>query len=297
MELVIVSGKGGTGKTFISSNTLYYLNEHADIPTVGADADVEAPDLILTLGSSHETEKCFEVYESQKARIDYSKCLGSSCLACIGTCMFKALEVVNGKPVVIEENCEGCTACSIVCRVGAITYYTKLTGRVCLYKVGSIHVVSGDLEIGERNSGHLVYRVREFARDVCRDLKYKHVIVDAAAGTGCPVISSLVGVDKAIIVVEPTPQGIEGALRVRKLTKLMNIHTYVIVNKYDLNEELSRRIGDVLDAEVLGMVPYDHAVVEAYANMKPVIVHNPHSKASKHLLKILEVIAFSVMGS
>jgi len=297
LELVVVSGKGGTGKTFIASNLLYYLNKHVSIPSVGADADVEAPDLVLALSSRHKTEKCVEIYESRKARINYDKCIGLSCLECTRVCMFKAIDVVGDRPAVIEENCEGCTACSIVCKANAITYYTKLTGRICLYRIDTVPIVSGDLEVGERNSGHLVYKVREFAKDVCREFRYKHIVIDAAAGIGCPVISSLVGADKAIIVVEPTPQSIEGALRILKLAKLMNVHTYVVINKHDLNEEFSKKISDVLDAEILGMIPYDYAAVKAYANMQPLIAYNPHSKASKHLLKVLEVIAFSVMRS
>ena len=297
MELVVVSGKGGTGKTFIASNLLYYLNRRVGIPSVGADADVEAPDLVLALGSGYRIEKCFEVRESRKAKIDSNKCLGLTCLECIRVCMFKAIDVVGDRPVVIEENCEGCTACSIVCKTNAITYYTKLTGKICLYRVDTVPIISGDLEVGERNSGHLVYKVREFAKDVCRELECKHIVIDAAAGIGCPVISSLVGADKAIIVVEPTPQSIEGALRIRKLAKFMNVCTYAIINKHDLNEELSKKISDMLDVEVLGMVPYDYAAVKAYANMQPLIAYDPYSEASKHLLKVLEVIAFSVMGS
>ncbi|RLG89205.1 MAG: ATPase [Thermoprotei archaeon] len=295
MEIVIASGKGGTGKTFLSSNLIHYMNKYVEL-VIGADADVEAPDLALALGGVERIMYSENLYESRKAVIDHNKCLGPRCSKCLSICRFHALKVVGSSIEVIEENCEGCGACSIVCPVNAISFKVTLTGRlyICHVRTNST-IVTGDLEVGQRNTGHLVYRVKELAHKYAEEVNAKHIIVDAAAGIGCPVISSLAGADVLIIVSEPTPQSFQGAQRLLEMSRGMRLRTYLVINRYDLNEEFALKMARELDIELLGLIPNDFSVVKSYAAMKPIIEYQPRSRASQSLRRLLETITTSVM--
>ncbi len=280
LEIVFASGKGGTGKTFLSSNFLYYLGPEE---AIGIDADVEAPDLLLALGG--EKRRLFEqeVWESWKAKICEEKCLGGECLKCLEVCRFFAIEAEEGVPRIIEENCEGCGACSIVCPKGAISLYKKRTGVIyaSLTPRGEC-VLSGDLEIGGRNTGHLVEILKDLGKERASELGVPHVIVDAAAGIGCAVISSLVGADVLVVVAEPTPQSLQGASRIIEVSRGMNVKKrFLVFNKAEREEE-------DLGIEVLGEIPYDPKVFLAYSEMRPILEMFPNSKASKALKEIFE---------
>ena len=293
MEIVVASGKGGTGKTFISSNLLFFLNSFG-IPSVGADADVEAPDLILAVGDCLEKISSKEVYESEKAMILDDKCI--RCGACKSVCGYEAIEYVDNEMVVIEYLCDGCGACRLVCPSDAINFYTKLTGKISICKCSDgIYVVTGDLEIGEKNSGHLVYEVKKVAHEILNEINARHVIVDSAPGVGCPVISSISGADILIIVVEPSLQSLQGAKKLREIAGHFNVKTFVVINKYDLNLNLCSKISSILDAEVIGRIPYDEKVVQSYTSMIPIIEYDRDSKASRALLEMFSNLADKVI--
>jgi len=295
LEIVIASGKGGTGKTFFSSNFIHYMNKYVE-PVIGADADVEAPDLALALGGVEKVIHSESLYESRKAIINHDKCLGIKCSKCISVCRFHALRIVGNSIEVINENCEGCGACSIICPVKAIEFKDTLTGKlyICHVKTSNV-IVTGDLEIGQRNTGHLVYRVKELAHDYGGKIGVKHVVVDAAAGIGCPVISSLAGADVLILVSEPTPQSFQGAQRLLEISRSMKLKAYLVINRYDLNEEFALKISKELDVELLGLIPNDFSVIRSYAAMKPIIEYRPESRASQALRRLFEIIATSVV--
>ena len=286
MEIAVASGKGGTGKTFLASNLTIFLERELG-GAVAVDADVEAPDLAIALGGVDEVLSRREVWESAKASIDYEKCTG--CLKCHDACMFDAIVVEGAKPRIIEEYCEGCGACRLVCSAKAIEIREALTGYLSVIKtVGGIYAVMGDLEVGGRNTGHIVYMVREEARKLAEKLGKKFIVIDSAPGIGCPVVSSLSGADILIVVVEPIPQSLQGAKRVLEVAEAFRLRSYLVLNKYDLNEEFSKRIPEELGLEVLGRIPYDEEVVESYTMMNPIILSDPGGRVGGALKEIFE---------
>jgi len=283
-EIVVASGKGGTGKTFIASNLLYYLRHYASKNAVGVDADAEAPDLALALGGYQEIKRVQEVEESRKAVIDENTC--TQCLTCVSICRFAAITVQDGRPVVIEEYCEGCGACALVCPAGAIKCKVVRTGKLILGRTKTgIDVVTADLEVSGRNTGHLVYMAREFAKSLNPEI----IVVDAAAGIGCPVISSLVGAAHLVVVVEPTPQSLQGAERLTEVASKLNIPYSVIINKADLNPDFRREIESRSGSNEVGEIPYSDDVVKYYVNMTPLLSTREHP-LSKQLVDMFEKI-------
>ncbi len=292
MEIVIASGKGGTGKTFITSNLLYYINNILNISAIGVDADVEAPDLVLALGGVLEVINEEEIYESRKAYIDYDRC--NYCLNCTNVCNFEAIDLVDGKPVIIQEFCEGCGACSIACPLEAINYKTVLTGKLITCKTRyNCTVVTGDLELGGRNSGEIVYRAKSLAHRLCKELNNDLVIVDAAPGIACPVISSLAGADYLIIITEPTRQAIKGMERLHQLAKHFRLKMGLIINRCDLDLKLSSEVKSKvrdLEIEFLGEIPISYEVVKSYVDMTPILALQTDSEIKKLVRSVIENI-------
>ena len=290
MEIVVASGKGGTGKTFIASNLTYYVNSHVGEGVIAVDADVEAPDLLLALGGLSKELWTKEYYGAKIPEIDYSKCV--KCWKCLEACQFNALIKGEFGPKVLYDRCEGLGTCGIVCPQQAISFRDKKTGRLfAALTPYDITVVTGDLEVGGGNSGRLVYELKNNAYKLSSQRRATYLVVDAAPGIGCPVISSIRGANILIVVVEPTLQSVKGAKRLLKTAEVFKVKRFLILNKYDLNPSFSSKISEILNAEVLGEVPYDESVVKSYSVMEPLIRYNAYSKASKALLKILENLA------
>ncbi len=292
MEIVVASGKGGTGKTFIASNLLYYLTSIRSRRCVGLDADVEAPDLAIALGGYREVEHEIESRAGRRPYIDYSICI--RCGRCVSVCRFGALSLRNGVPIVDIDECEGCGVCAAVCPVHAIRMVEHRIGKIVvgITKYG-VRVVSGDLDPGGSNSGKLVYELKAVVRELYHN-KAEIFVVDAAAGIGCPVISSIAGANLVIIVVEPTPQSIQGAERLKHIAETLHIKHIAIVNKWDLNPDAVKDIEKEFD--VIGRVPFDRAVFESYTNMTPSMLYDPESRASKILLEIFDSIYSEFLG-
>ena len=192
MEIAIASGKGGTGKTFISSNLIYYVGSILNENVVGVDADVEAPDLVLALGCHECKVKEIEFRESRKAKIIHEKCI--NCEECLRHCKFNAIVKIDNKLQVVKEFCEGCGVCLTICPVKAIELSIAKTGVIEIYECSDkIRIISGDLDVGEKTSGHLVYEMRNLAKELAGKYGAKNIVIDVAAGIGCQVISSIVG--------------------------------------------------------------------------------------------------------
>ena len=286
MEIVVASGKGGTGKTFLASNLAILIDEKLD-GVVAADADVEAPDLILAMGGEKRLLKSREIWESMKASINYELC--NRCLKCVDVCMFDAIKLVDGKPKIVEEFCEGCGACAHVCPVNAISFRKARTGRIySVETMAGVKTTTGDLEIGGRNTGELVYLVREEAKEFARKDHVKNIIIDSAPGIGCPVISSLSGAELLIIVVEPTPQSLTGAKRLLKVAESFKMKVTYVVNKFDLNEEFLKTIDSELGLECVGKIPYDSKVPSSYSMMKPMAIYGMDTRAGRALKEVFE---------
>jgi len=284
-EVVVASGKGGTGKTFISSNLAFFIRHHVNKGVICADADVEAPDLILALGGIREVIRERRFYGTKLPVIDYSVCI--KCGSCVEACRFNALRMSEKGPIVDYYSCEGLGTCSLVCPVNAISFKEKAIGKIIVAKSGvNLLTVTGDLEIGESNSGRLVYELKREARDLAVKEGVNYVVVDAAPGIGCPVISSLSGADVLLVVIEPIPQSLSGARRLIEVSEKLNVNWYVILNKYDLNVEFSKDILNTFKSKVLGMIPYDFEVIVSYSKMTPLLSLKPSSSTSNALKKI-----------
>ncbi len=281
---MVASGKGGTGKSFFSSNLAYYINvEYGGV--VAVDADAEAPDLLLLLGGSCKCVGVERLGGSWRALIDYSRC--TSCLECVSVCRFYALDVVDGKLVVNKLYCEGCRACSLVCRYNAIDFIEVESGVIRHdISCSNVYVVTTDLVIGGRNTGKLVYLAREQASKKASEKGYKYIVVDAAAGIGCPVISSIVNSDLLVIVVEPTKPSINGALRLKDIADHFSIDSYLVVNKTGFTSISPEDIARELGIELLGSIPYDRVVVDSIACMKPMLAYKPDHVVSKKLREV-----------
>ncbi len=279
-QIAILSGKGGTGKTSISA-AFATINSN----TVVADCDVDAANLYLILQpQNYKTEHFITGF---KAIIDYNKC--TNCGLCAKYCRFGAINTINGRTQISETSCDGCKLCSNVCNFNAITMMPsqKSCWYIGNYRNGTM--IHARLWPGEENSGKLVNIVREQATKVAALEKNNTIIIDGPPGIGCPVISTITGIDKAIIVTEPSSSAFNDMNRLFELIKNFKTKPYVIINKYDLNTDISKQILNwcvTNNVEVLGQIPFDPQIVESMLNCKSIIEWAPESETSKTLINI-----------
>lgn len=283
-ELVIASGKGGTGKTTVAASLAVFLAKAGE-KIVVADADVDAPDLILAMGGG-KTISSTEIEASEKAVIDESKC--TECGNCVDACPFGAIVAQDNRPTVVRLMCEGCGACKVVCPVDAIEIKKAATGALKIEKTKyGFPSVTGYLRLGEHNSGYLVASVKSSGRKTAEELGAKALVVDAAPGIGCTVIASVSGASYVIAVTEPTPAAKRDLERLVKVIKHFNVPAGVVINKANLSNDfrisLENWITNELGYQILGEIPIDYEVVKALVNMVPVTEFNPNAEASKIL--------------
>jgi len=263
-EIVVISGKGGTGKTSIAGCFAAMAKD-----AVVADCDVDAADLHLILGPRIKEEHEFS--GGKKARIVTDKCRG--CGRCAEVCEFGAVLVKDPKKsglerryVIDEISCEGCGVCRYFCPFGAIEFEEAINGKWFVSQTRFGTMLHAELGTGEENSGKLVSLLRKEAKRRAEEEKKDLIIVDGSPGIGCPVIASLAGADFAVIVTEPTMSGLHDLRRVAELTKQLGVPAAVCINKYDINESKSAEIesdSSSKDIPVVGRIEYDKAVTEA----------------------------------
>ena len=255
-ELVVISGKGGTGKTSITA-----CFAALEKKSVTADCDVDAADLHLVLQPKIIDRGDFS--GGVKAKIDLKKC--TSCGRCRQACRFSAIEVKDNKFFIDPLLCEGCGVCKLVCPSEAVILNEEVNGEWYVSETRFGPMSHAKLGIAEENTGKLVVLVRQKAEGLTGNEGLKR-ISDGAPGTGCPVIASLTGVDYAVIVTEPTVSGLHDLERILDLTQHFNIKSGIIVNKSDINIEMTKKIQDLAKArsiEVLGSLIYDEDFTKA----------------------------------
>jgi MinD superfamily P-loop ATPase len=284
-ELVVLSGKGGTGKTTIVGS-LAVLAQNK----VLADCDVDAADLHLLLKPTIRQESQF--WSGQLAVIDEVKC--NQCGLCPELCRFGA--IANFQVDLVA--CEGCGFCSQVCPTGAITMTANLSGQWFISDTGYGPLVHARLGVAQENSGKLVALVRQQARELAQKQGADYIISDGPPGIGCPVISSLSGADLALLVTEPTLSGRHDLERVLGVCQHFKVPALVCINKYDINEENTRQIEDYCQRqaiEVAAKIPFDNVVTEAIVKGRPVVEY-AHSPVSRQIERLWENTAARLNG-
>jgi len=283
-EIVVLSGKGGTGKTSIVGSFAAIAKSK-----VLADCDVDAADLHLLLQPTVREEH--EFWSGQVAIIDGEKC--TQCGLCQELCRFEAIEDFRVDAV----SCEGCGFCYHICPAEAITMTENLAGQWSISDTHYGPLVHARLGIAQENSGKLVATVRQQAKQIAEKHGVDYIISDGPPGIGCPVISSLSGANLALLVTEPTLSGIHDLERVLGVCHHFGVQAMVCINKYDINEDNTRQIERYCQSqgvEVAAKIPFDNAVTEAIVQGLPVVEYS-QSKVTheidslwQHITKTLE---------
>lgn len=269
-EIVVISGKGGTGKTSITASFAYLGGENI----VVADCDVDAADMHLLLKPDFKNEENF--ISGVKAKINLDEC--NHCGICADVCRFDAIPIIDGEYIVEQLTCEGCGYCARVCPTDAITMEDENVGNWFISDTKAENVlVHARLGIGAENSGKLVAKVKNEAKRIAKENNKEFVIVDGSPGIGCPVVSSLSGADYIVLVTEPTLSGIHDLKRVYELVKKFHLKAGCIINKSDLNFEVTDQILEFLRQEEIIHItnlPYDDTFTAAITDGKTIVEYN-----------------------
>ena len=278
-EVVVVSGKGGTGKTSLSGALAMLLPNR-----VVADCDVDAANLHLILNPEQALRTSLFM-GGKKARIDPESCV--RCGTCREACRYDA---ISGDFIIDPLLCEGCGACHFLCPAEAVRFSSHLAGYCHSGTLGDNGgFVFAELLPGAENSGKLVAMVREEARKEAKEGGRPLILIDGPPGIGCPVISSLTGTSFAIIVTEPTPSGVHDLQRLVELTGHFRIKTALVVNKSDINPRYVREIKSYCAERgliYLGEIPYEPKITEAQRQAKTILDYDPDCAASGAIYEI-----------
>ena len=264
-EIVVISGKGGTGKTILTASLVPLLKKAAI-----ADCDVDAPDLHILLAPKMVQKESF--LGTRKAVIDYNRC--SRCRKCVDACNFSA---VSSDIEIITTKCEGCGVCGYVCPEGAISLQDAVVGEIYSSDTAYGRMVHARLIPGEGTSGKLVAEVRRRAKRIAEERGDKVLLIDGSPGIGCNVISSLTGVSRTVIVTEPTMSGLHDLDRVYRVTRKLSLPAIVVINKFDILPAMTEKIVQYCEKNHIPVglkIPFHRGIVDAVVNRSIPYLYN-----------------------
>jgi MinD superfamily P-loop ATPase len=278
MKIVILSGKGGTGKSTITSSLALSLSKEKSLVLVDADAD--CPNQHIIFPGKLIRKQALKV--SKIAVVDKTK--KNTSKKPEEVCRFDAIKVANESAIIDRFKCEGCGACVLV--NDAITLQPKLAGELIIKQTESFPLVYGKLEPGESGSGKVVFEAKKAAQEVASKTNADLTLIDAPAGIGCPVIAAVTGSDYAIGVVEPTPASIANLERAMEVVEHFNIPYSVILNKAGISEKYEKMIAEKFQEKLIAQIPYDENVPYCLAEgIPPIKGKGEAAKALEDMVK------------
>ncbi len=256
MKIAILSGKGGTGKTTVTSNFAINIEN-----SIAIDSDVEEPNLHLFLGGQKtDTESIFTSYPT----IDKDLC--TNCGKCGDFCNYNAIIPAKNQVIVFKESCHDCGGCKLVCPTGAITYEKREIGKIIKDKTSfGGDLFYGILDIGEMSGVKIINNLTEISNSYSSN---KTVFIDSPPGTSCSTVAAVEEVDYAIIVSEPTPFGVSDMKMVVDMLQEMKIPFGIIINKAGLGDNEIYEYCKDKKVEILGEIPFDKEIAKLYADGK-----------------------------
>jgi MinD superfamily P-loop ATPase len=284
-EITILSGKGGAGKTTVAA-AIASLAPNA----VFCDNDVDAADLHLIF--KPEVKETHKYDSGSLAVINQKTC--TNCGLCEDSCRFNAIHKnKNDYPEVNPFQCEGCRLCERICPANAITITQNLNNSWYISETRFGTLVHAKMGPGEENSGKLVSKIRERAKEIATKTKASYIINDGPPGIGCTAISSITGTDAVLLVIEPTVSGLHDAKRVVQLIQSFEIPVFAAINKYDINTEFTKTVEDYLletGIPLAGKIPFSELMVESMIAEKTIIEFAPTKAISKEFSTIWSAI-------
>jgi len=284
-EITILSGKGGTGKTSVAAALASVANR-----PVLCDNDVDASNLFLLMQPKIREEHTFT--SGYMLSIDPQKCI--PCEICTDHCRFGAIQQIQGKLEINPYQCEGCRLCEKICPLEAISSVQKENNFWHLASTRFGPILYASMGPGEENSGKLVTQLRQKAMEIARKAERPYIISDGPPGIGCPVIASLNGTGKVLLVLEPSRTALLDAARLVELVRHFNIELYAVINKYDLNTELCKQVEMYLNRNAIPVIeklPFDPAMVEAMIREMTITEYKPGSTISKKIARLWKTIS------
>ena len=284
MKIAIVSGKGGSGKTGVTASFVSLSNK-----VIAIDCDVDASNLPLVFAHKVEHEQTF--VSGNHVDVNTDRCVG--CGTCADKCNFGAIDIIDGKAVVNPLLCEGCSLCEYVCPVDALKL--EEDANSVIFKSSFAHgtLIHGNLKPGDDNSGLMIAKLRELADAETETTGVKLQILDGPPGIGCPVLSTMTGMDKVVIVSEPTLSGLSDLKRIYQVAVSFCKDISVIINKCDVNlhnRDEIKTFCEAMHLPVIAEIPFNRIMVDAQLNCSSIVEYAPDSECAKAVTQAYNTI-------